>query len=329
MTKIISVFLTGMLCLGLAGCSANLDPQQLNEKTNTSQMVMDSSSDLEQKSDANLVDSGGMPKYPTKFLSTYIQEETVVFYDVPDTIYTTPASENGLSDTFMYVEGEIESFDQIVENNIDYDILFLKTSKGRICIEESLKIEDSGISKKAEWDLLEAGKVYGIFFLYKGFSDHTQTAIGTFCNSKIEDGVSEDEIERLASEKNMAAGKEKLKELLTITKISPGKPNSAGGVTISIDWKNNSSKEIKYILFQVEAFNAVGDRVRCEIRDSSLFNLEETGPFKSGGTYTSKGKNAWYNKNIASANLDAVDIEYMDGTKESIQGHEVGYEWMQ
>lgn len=323
MKKIISCFLVSLICFGLVACGttsasdASSVPQvQSIESTSA---IPSSGPD----SQADLVDSGKSPKYPEEMLSSFMKEKTVIFNDVPDTIYTTFASENGFKDTFMYITGEIKSFDKIKEE----DVTFIETSKGKVCLVRSQKL--NGITKQSEWNLLEVGKTYGIFFRYEGFSDVTQTAIGTFCNMEIEEGLSEDDIKQMANEKNIALGKQKLNELLTITKISTSKPNSAGGVDVSVSWKNNSEKEIKYIRFQMQAFNAVGDSVRSEIGNRSLFNLEDTGPFKGGVKNTSKGKNAWYNKTIVKANIDSIEIEYMDGTSEEIQGHEVGDEWIQ
>lgn len=67
----------------------------------------------------------------------------------------------------------------------------------------------------------------------------------------------------------IAAEKERIKDLkntINIINVYPSKPNSAGGVDAHTVWKNTSDKTIKYIRFEWEPYNAVGDRVACEIR---------------------------------------------------------------
>ena len=61
----------------------------------------------------------------------------------------------------------------------------------------------------------------------------------------------------------------------TYTKI-----NSVGGVELDITWKNMSDKTIKYITFTLMPYNAVGDLVKCEIRNSSIANCKVTGPIE-------------------------------------------------
>lgn|GEM_PF-4584953 len=120
----------------------------------------------------------------------------------------------------------------------------------------------------------------------------------------------------------------KWNDLITITGFSTSRPNSAGGVNMTITWRNESDNEIKYIKFAVEVYNAVDDTVKCEIRGNSLTHLEFTGPFKKGTRNTSTERNAWYNKDIKRAELYSLDIEYMDGTKETLRSNFVGFdEW--
>ena len=116
--------------------------------------------------------------------------------------------------------------------------------------------------------------------------------------------------------------------LVNITGLSTSRPNSAGGVNATINWRNESDNEIKYITFDVEPFNAVDDSVSCEIRRNSSVDLEFTGPFRSGSRNTSTERNVWYNKDIRRAQLNEVEIEFMDGTTEVVRRNFLGFnEW--
>lgn len=102
-----------------------------------------------------------------------------------------------------------------------------------------------------------------------------------------------------------------------IYSCTPSEPNSAGGVDISIDFRNLSSKTIKYITFSVTPFNAVDDPVFSEIGSKSTVNLKFTGPVNpaiSKGEYSSAAwATVWYNSTIKYCKIDSVTIEYMDG----------------
>jgi len=114
--------------------------------------------------------------------------------------------------------------------------------------------------------------------------------------------------------------------LISITGFSTSRPNSAGGVNMTIKWKNESENEIKYITFDVQPFNAVDDSVSCEIRRNSSIDLEFTGPFKAGSRNTSTERNAWYNSDIRSARLNEIVIEYMDGAKVEVRSNFLGFD---
>ena len=80
-----------------------------------------------------------------------------------------------------------------------------------------------------------------------------------------------------------------------------------------------SDKTIKYVDFEAVPINAVGDVVFCEIRRSSTFYGQETGPYKKGqgnsGAYL--WENAWYNPSITSAQIRGIEVTYMDGDRKS------------
>ena len=123
------------------------------------------------------------------------------------------------------------------------------------------------------------------------------------------------------------SAQERVREIIRVTSVRPSKPNSAGGVDLYVDWVNNSDKTIKYIVFVVEPYNAVGDIVKCDIRGESTFRGKETGPYDKGqgskkGTYW---ECPWYNYSITRVELNQIEIEYMDSTKATITGDDVIY----
>lgn len=103
--------------------------------------------------------------------------------------------------------------------------------------------------------------------------------------------------------------------------------DSADGVDMSIAWENTSSKTIKYIYFTVEAYNAVDDKVYCEIRDYNVFIGSVTGPLEPGYTtliydsyddeYSVGGcwEDCYYNSTIRYFDLTNIRIIYMDNTE--------------
>lgn len=56
--------------------------------------------------------------------------------------------------------------------------------------------------------------------------------------------------------------------------------NYADGVSPTICFRNNSNKAIKYVTFTMVPFNAVGDRVRCEVRGYSATTARLVGPIE-------------------------------------------------
>jgi len=139
-----------------------------------------------------------------------------------------------------------------------------------------------------------------------------------------------DAAEKLAADAAKSA-QDKAYDLVTITKLTKSKPNSAGGVDLYIGFKNRTDKVIKYISFDVQAINAVGDPATCEIRGYSVFSGRATGPYKKGeglaGTSSGYWENAWYNWGIDRVILKTVDIQYMDGSSVSNDGEEFNYQW--
>lgn len=137
-----------------------------------------------------------------------------------------------------------------------------------------------------------------------------------------------DKKERLLKEKNREkTQKEKLRQIIRIKKFYSSRPNSAGGVDFKIIWQNKSNKTVKYATFEVVPYNAVGDVVECSIRNSSTFRGQVTGPIKKNkwNGYGTTWSNAWYNNTIKKIKVTGVDIDYMDGTSETLYSSDIKY----
>ena len=137
-----------------------------------------------------------------------------------------------------------------------------------------------------------------------------------------------DEKERLLKEKNREkTQKEKLRQIIRIKKFYSSSPNSAGGVDFNIIWQNKSNKVVKYATFEVVPYNAVGDVVECTIRNSSTFRGQVTGPIKKNkwNGYGTTWSNAWYNNTIKKIKVTGVDIDYVDGTSETLYSTDIKY----
>ena len=99
------------------------------------------------------------------------------------------------------------------------------------------------------------------------------------------------------------------------------KVNSAGGIELNFEAKNNSGKEIKYIRFDVEFRNADGDKIQDEITGNYSVSVEVVGPIASGRS--AKFKHViGCNKNCTRIDINEVTLVYADGTSQT--GH---YGW--
>lgn len=109
---------------------------------------------------------------------------------------------------------------------------------------------------------------------------------------------------------------------ITILGHNVSRPNSAGGVDFTISFQNTSGKIIKYARFTVTAINAVGDPVGCSVRGPGAATANLTGPvmpmaIENAGSWWSC---LWYNSTAAFARLDKVEVDFMDGTSQSVEG---------
>jgi len=103
-------------------------------------------------------------------VSNFEEAEDVVFYNVPNIIYTTTARENGLADTFMFKEGTVISF----ENLVDTKFVIVQTTDGFIALSLMPLISDVLI------ELFEEGQEAGFFFMYMGYSAVFDMPTGMF-----------------------------------------------------------------------------------------------------------------------------------------------------
>ena len=115
--------------------------------------------------------------------------------------------------------------------------------------------------------------------------------------------------------------KEELQNIVQIHDVYVDDIDSVGGVDMRISWTNTSDKTIKYIHFYVVPYNAVGDKMYCDIRDYSRFDAYVTGPcepgyqgyYKIGDIYYGNlWENCWYNNSIKTIKLVGIKIIYMD-----------------
>ncbi|MBO4997062.1 MAG: hypothetical protein J6D02_03580 [Lachnospira sp.] len=103
--------------------------------------------------------------------------------------------------------------------------------------------------------------------------------------------------------------------------------NSVGGCDVYIYGTNTSGKSIDYISFTVSYYNAVGDSLSDSISHDRTKCLQYTGPIAPGASFGS-GKYwsaAWYNTTTNSFKIDSVEIEYEDGTTQTVSGNYMKY----
>ena len=101
-------------------------------------------------------------------------------------------------------------------------------------------------------------------------------------------------------------------------------PNSAGGVSIRYAIKNIGQKEIKYFTLSFVPYNAVGDIVKCRIKNVDEKSVRGIGPIAQNCIENNYFfENVWYNNSITSVKLVSAVIEYMDGTIEVIKGEQI------
>ncbi len=95
--------------------------------------------------------------------------------------------------------------------------------------------------------------------------------------------------------------------------------NSAGGIDFNFSARNSTGKEIKYVRFEVELRNAVGDLVQDEIKNTSSVSVEIVGPVEAGSMIYMSNEIIGYCDTCARISIDDITIIYTDDTSET--GH--------
>lgn len=113
--------------------------------------------------------------------------------------------------------------------------------------------------------------------------------------------------------------------VVTVQKVPPiGKPtgffftrNSVNGITLSFDGRNNSGKAINYYTVHVTFLDPIGNPAYDEITHKATASVRYVGPVSPGRSilvYKLMG----YVPACDAIRIDTIDLEYADGTKETI-----------
>ncbi len=105
--------------------------------------------------------------------------------------------------------------------------------------------------------------------------------------------------------------------------VSLKEPNSAGGCDLYVYYTNKSTKTIKYFRFFALFYNRVNDLVRCDVRKDFSISGKETGPIETMKNGGGKWECVIYNQSASKAELNSIDIDYMDGSTESIKSSDI------
>ena len=105
--------------------------------------------------------------------------------------------------------------------------------------------------------------------------------------------------------------------------------NSVGGADVLINFTNTSGRTINYLTFVVEAYNRVGDPVRCEIKRTSTAALRATGPYQHGRGTSFFNPGIWkvvmYNRSIREIRIKQIVVEYDNRQEEIIAEKDIIY----
>lgn len=112
----------------------------------------------------------------------------------------------------------------------------------------------------------------------------------------------------------------KTNSILTIEQINHD-INSAGGVEVDIRFTNRSKKQIAYVFFTLKFYDRMGGPAYCDIKDTHTQRLKYTGPVNAGVSKTGYWDPIIYNSATAVVKPLSIEIEYTDGTKETINSN--------
>ncbi|MBD3921154.1 hypothetical protein H8B09_20470 [Paenibacillus sp. PR3] len=93
--------------------------------------------------------------------------------------------------------------------------------------------------------------------------------------------------------------------------------NSADGITLSWFANNLSGKKINYYTLNVSTYNAVGDPSYDRHSAKSTFQVKYVGPVEPGEEIVVFNRFT-YQSALNSITIDSIDLEYADGTKETV-----------
>ena len=119
--------------------------------------------------------------------------------------------------------------------------------------------------------------------------------------------------------------KEDIPNIIDFTKLTCS-VNMVGGINVDLALRNKYAKIIKYITFEVEFYNAVGDVIRNQIGNYDSAKLEYTGPCNPNQTDEAHWEACFYNSTFSNVlHFREITIEYMDGTKITIPSEFTNY----
>lgn len=97
-----------------------------------------------------------------------------------------------------------------------------------------------------------------------------------------------------------------------------------GGVQWNFKIRNNTEKEIKYITMAWKCYNSVGDIIADKISGKNNMIIKYTGPLASNETTDLlENTTRFYNSSYTQAKFYQFEIEYMDGTKETLGSSDI------
>jgi len=105
--------------------------------------------------------------------------------------------------------------------------------------------------------------------------------------------------------------------------LMPVYPNAAGGIDVKLSYINLSSKTIKYIYFDVTAYNDVEDITVSTISNKATASLRVIGPIHNEEVKNGQFSNVWYNSTISGVKLNQIRIEYMDKSTHTIEEKDI------
>ena len=125
--------------------------------------------------------------------------------------------------------------------------------------------------------------------LHKKFNGSNEDIKAQAVAKQAQAEIDKIEAEKKAEEERKAAEKAKstedrIKDIIRIGGVVVDEINSANGVSIKIFWRNESNKDIKYLIFSVTPYNAVGDKVSSSIGGKTTVNCKITGPLPPSAT---------------------------------------------